>query len=521
MLKFYIPDKIPRASKRLRAEIPAKFFGEIISDIKESCENDVIVLSKKTTIGDIKYLLNKNIKFIFDICDDQFDDPSYKDMYNYACSNSSLIVTPTKSMQKLVESRVNKKTFVIGDPFERDRISPSFEPGEKLKLLFFGCRDNFVPINWIEIINKLEEYKIDFEINAIFNYFESDIKNFDHEKLKIHNWTFEGQTSLMKECDLIILPFLNNYKNISVKSPNRIVESLQIGKFVITNYGVDSYKELSDFIFLESYDKICEGIVWAINNKNQVLDKIKRGQNYIESFYSPSFISSLWKEAYQLVTEENLMTNKLVEIIEKYNMNGLNGRYDSQGRHLGGWGTDKNDWHSYCDYYEQELISYQEKELDVLEVGTNYGCSAIMWHDFLPKSKLLLLDIQETINPKAWEIMDENRFTYANCDAYTEESVEEVEKLFPNGFDIMFEDGPHTLESQLKFLDLYLPLLKVDGSIFMEDIQDVEHFEILKERVFEIASENEEFNYEVEFVDLRHIKDRYDDLIFVVKKSVN
>ena len=33
---------------------------------------------------------------------------------------------------------------------------------------------------------------------------------------------------------------------------------------------------------------------------------------------------------------------KLTEIIDKYNMNGFKGNYDIQGRHLGGWGTDKD-----------------------------------------------------------------------------------------------------------------------------------------------------------------------------------
>lgn len=213
-----------------------------------------------------------------------------------------------------------------------------------------------------------------------------------------------------------------------------------------------------------------------------------------------------------------MMTNKLVEIIEKYKMNGMKGYYDSQGRHLGGWGTDKNECHSYCDFYEKELTSYQDKTLNILEVGTNYGCSAIMWHDFFPNSKLLLLDIQETINPKAWNIMDESRFIYANCDAYLDSSANEVENLVPDGFDIIFEDGPHTLESQLKFLDLYLPMLKQNGSIYIEDIQEFEHFDILEKHLKQLTSDDSDFEYESKNIDLREIKNRYDDLIFVVKK---
>lgn len=211
------------------------------------------------------------------------------------------------------------------------------------------------------------------------------------------------------------------------------------------------------------------------------------------------------------------MTNQLVEIIEKYDMNGFNGRYDSSGRHIGGWGTDKNDWHGFCDYYEENLSKYKDKEVSLLELGTNYGCSAIMWHDFLPNSKMLLLDIQETMNPKCWEIMDNDRFTYANCDAYDFSNVEEVKNLFPEGFDIIFDDGPHTLDSQKKCIEYYLPLLKDGGTMFIEDVQKVEDFEELED-CFNKVKETLEGEYTFDKVDLRYVKDRYDDLIFAIKR---
>ena len=171
------------------------------------------------------------------------------------------------------------------------------------------------------------------------------------------------------------------------------------------------------------------------------------------------------------------MANELVEIIEKYNMNGFQGSYSPSGKHLGGWGTDKNDWHGYCDYYVEALTRFKDREVSVLEIGTNYGCSAILWHDFLPKSKMLLLDIQETMNAKCWEIMDNDRFTYANCDAYDEDTPEEVRGVVPGGFDIIFDDGPHTVKSQKECIEYYLPMLNINGTMFIEDIQSVDDFD--------------------------------------------
>jgi len=210
------------------------------------------------------------------------------------------------------------------------------------------------------------------------------------------------------------------------------------------------------------------------------------------------------------------MKNQLVEIIEKYKMNGFDEKWDSMGRSLGGWGTDKNDWHGYCDYYEEQLTPYKDKEVNVLEIGSCFGCSAIMWHDFLPKSKILMLDIFDKLSSKCWDIMDNDRFTYANCDAYDEDTIPEVKNLF-DGFDVIFDDGPHTLESQKLCIDYYLPMLNVDGSMFIEDVQKYEELEELKEH-FDNIVKSYDGEYTCEIVDLRYVKDRYDDLIFAIKR---
>ena len=113
--------------------------------------------------------------------------------------------------------------------------------------------------------------------------------------------------------------------------------------------------------------------------------------------------------------------------------------------------------------------------------------------------------------------LDNDRFTYANCDAYDFDNVEEVKSLFPDGFDIVFDDGPHTLDSQKKCIEYYLPLLRDGGTMFIEDVQKIEDFEDLKE-CFDEVKETLEGKYTFDKVDLRYVKDRYDDLIFAIKR---
>ena len=64
-----------------------------------------------------------------------------------------------------------------------------------------------------------------------------------------------------------------------------------------------------------------------------------------------------------------------------------------------------------------------------------------------------------------------------------------VSKL--NNFDIIIDDGPHSLESQLKFIDLYYPKTNLGGVVIIEDIHP-DSLEPLKEKC---RSNNLPFDY--------------------------
>lgn len=300
MLKFYVPDYgSPRASSRLRASIPAKEYGSVIKNISDVSLDDVVVFSKKSSIYEIKYVIDRGIKFIFDICDDQFQDPVYEKLFSYACSNCNLITVPSEKMREVVEKNSYKNTFITLDPYERVRRNPSFSPSDKIKILFFGCVDNFSTIPWGELVSSLSQRNINFKIDAIINYQHQ--YNICNDFFQTHEWSFDMHTELMNQCDLVLLPFKDNIKNISTKSPNRVVESINAGKFVITNRGVDSYNIFKDYIFLEDYESIVDGIIWSINNPSLVMEKIVKGQEFVEKNYSAKSVSETWRKAYDLV----------------------------------------------------------------------------------------------------------------------------------------------------------------------------------------------------------------------------
>lgn len=198
------------------------------------------------------------------------------------------------------------------------------------------------------------------------------------------------------------------------------------------------------------------------------------------------------------------MKNKIVGILEKYKLNGC---FINEGI-----GTDKATCHSYDGFYDEILKDYLDREISLLEIGVQFGASSLLWHDLIPKSKLVLVDIKDKVHPNIWSSMEKDRYNFHEMDAFNLQSVSELKSKYPDGFDIIIEDGPHTLESQIFAVQNYTPLLKEGGILIMEDIQRFEHGQMIIDLIGDIKHKS------IEFVDLRHIKNRYDDLLIVVKK---
>jgi cephalosporin hydroxylase len=197
----------------------------------------------------------------------------------------------------------------------------------------------------------------------------------------------------------------------------------------------------------------------------------------------------------------------LREIIAHYDING----HEKDG------GTDKDTFHSYIELYERLLAPFVDKAITLVEIGIQYGGSMLLWQDYLPKAQFVFVDNVNCIHPKILDHLDPKRTSFVFQDAYNENTANAVRSIadsgLPGGIDFIIDDGPHTLQSQVDFLRLYLPLLNEGGIALIEDVQDVQWFASLEAEVEKLGSE-----FAFERVDLRSVKGRYDDLVFVVRK---
>jgi hypothetical protein len=170
--------------------------------------------------------------------------------------------------------------------------------------------------------------------------------------------------------------------------------------------------------------------------------------------------------------------------------------------------TDKNTVHSYIELYETLLNKKRYSAKNILEVGVQRGGSIRLWHDYFENATIYGLDVNLSYD----SILNEPRIKVLLADAYDE-------KFFKNNFlekiqfDMMLDDGPHSLESMIQFIKLYSQVLADDGILIIEDVQSIEWLDELRNAVPEYLKQ-----YVVTY-DLRDIKGRWDDIVFVINKQ--
>ena len=164
--------------------------------------------------------------------------------------------------------------------------------------------------------------------------------------------------------------------------------------------------------------------------------------------------------------------------------------------------TDKNTDHSYIDVYTELFKDKRATANKVLEIGIYYGGSMVLWEQYFEKAHIYGLDINGALG-----LESKPRITQIIGDAYSDQIVNNLD----NDFDIVIDDGPHTLLSMVNFIEKYLPKLKSDGILVIEDIQDMSWIPVLTSFV------PDEIKDKIKIYDIRHVKNRWDDIIFAIK----
>jgi hypothetical protein len=170
--------------------------------------------------------------------------------------------------------------------------------------------------------------------------------------------------------------------------------------------------------------------------------------------------------------------------------------------------TDKNTDHCYIDYvYEDLFLKLKDSATAILEIGIYYGGSILLWQEYFSTASVHGVDISN-IDLSSHSLNDRIK-TFCD-DAYSEKFIYSIEDKF---YDVIIDDGPHTLESMRVFVSKYLSKVKDNGYLILEDIQDISWVEDIKNHI------DKSIPSDTTLYDLRSIKGRWDDIVLVIQRS--
>jgi demethylmacrocin O-methyltransferase len=127
--------------------------------------------------------------------------------------------------------------------------------------------------------------------------------------------------------------------------------------------------------------------------------------------------------------------------------------------------TDKcEQHHNYVELYVTVFEPVREEAKRVLEIGVLDGDSVRMWEAYFPRAMIFGIDIVDTSQHETERIR-----TFIG-DQANRAQLAEFAKQFGSDFDIVIDDGGHTMEQQQVSFGFFFPLVKSGGIYIIEDI---------------------------------------------------
>lgn len=125
--------------------------------------------------------------------------------------------------------------------------------------------------------------------------------------------------------------------------------------------------------------------------------------------------------------------------------------------------TDKMDTHGFTEIYEHIFFPLRNSPIKVCEIGIWKGGSLQVWRDYFPKATVYGIDIVDS----SW--LDSNRIKTFVADQSKRNELKSFIDKYGGDFDILLDDGGHTMEQQQVSFGFLFKYVKAGGYYVIED----------------------------------------------------
>lgn len=200
---------------------------------------------------------------------------------------------------------------------------------------------------------------------------------------------------------------------------------------------------------------------------------------FVKKFYRSYFVPKEWAKSMSVLPNWNSF-----EVVysnnSRTNLNAICQKFSTDKGSLSPRRSD----HAYADYYDSIFSRSRHKVLNMMEIGIGSnnsdvkgfmgvdaipGASLRVWREYFPKATIYGADIDSRI------LFQEERIKTFYVDQTDKESINklwsEIQKDGPIEFDLIVDDGLHTIEAASTFLTESIGKLSVGGTYIVEDLE--------------------------------------------------
>ncbi|MCH9626424.1 MAG: 8-demethyl-8-alpha-L-rhamnosyl tetracenomycin-C 2'-O-methyltransferase [Chlamydiales bacterium] len=128
-------------------------------------------------------------------------------------------------------------------------------------------------------------------------------------------------------------------------------------------------------------------------------------------------------------------------------------------------GTDKSSkGHNYTRVYAKYFSSLKNKPIKFLEIGIYKGESVTLWENYFPNAELHFIDIEQ------WKGPPPKRAHFHVADQESSAGLHRFLQSAGGAFDLIIDDGGHTMNQQITSFVHLFPALKSGGIYVIEDL---------------------------------------------------
>ena len=268
---------------------------ELLNHFKPKC----LIISKALSpkLAELVILAKGKGVIIISIFDDwNFENKVRSKLNLPIAKNSNFVISKTNSAANEILKHTSLKSLIIPDPIRFNAGSIPKTIKLPLEACWFGMHTNHDTI--LYELNELDKINIKIKLTIIsntFEKFESFIKtnNLKNIILKFIKWNNRSDIDILKN-DIVLLPYPNDSKRL-IKSSNRIIDSINLGRFTVLS-NVDQFSEFKEYTY---FGKISDGLIWLLDNYEDAYLRTEAGQEYVNKHYSIKAICNIWLKLFK------------------------------------------------------------------------------------------------------------------------------------------------------------------------------------------------------------------------------